>query len=152
MKALHLFLQDFGGVTLRYATAELMCRIAKPDVLVFFAWPGVRPEFSFQAAAGDRIEAAAAHVSHEDSRTVVTGIDPGTNPAIRVTHPGRDPVQILVLSRPQALNLWKARLAGRDRLLLSPAGLRVPDPKAQKPPRASDSSRPPARRPDRYSW
>jgi hypothetical protein len=114
---------DVGGVTLQYATAELTCRIAEPDVLVFFSWPGVRPEFSFRAAAGDTIQAPAAQISHEEGRTVVTGIDPGTNLAIRVAHPGRDAVQILVLSRPQALNLWKARLAGRDRLLLSPAGL-----------------------------
>jgi hypothetical protein len=114
---------DVGGVTLRYATAELTCRITAPELLVFFTWPGVRPEFSFQAEAGDRIEATAAAVSLQDGRTVVTGMVPGTNLAIRVTHPGRNPVQILVLSRAQALNLWKARLAGRDRLLLSPAGL-----------------------------
>jgi beta-galactosidase len=114
---------DVGGVTLSYATAQPACRLAASHLLVFFAWPGLPPEFSFRTEAGDAIEAPSAQVSRREGQVLVTGIDPGTHLAIRVRHPGRESVQILVLSRAQALNLWQADLAGRERLLLSPAGL-----------------------------
>jgi hypothetical protein len=114
---------DVGGVTLRYATAEPVCRLASSDLLVFFAWPGVRPEFSFATADSDRIEAPGARVARTPGGALVEDLPPGTDLAIRVSHAGGKVVCILVLSRAQALNLWKARLAGTDRLLLSPAGL-----------------------------
>jgi hypothetical protein len=114
---------DVGGVTLEYATAALTCRIADPETYIFHAWPCVNAEFSFRLAAGDIIEAPQAQVAREDGRIVVSGIEPGTETAIRVSHPGQKRVQIVVLTRAQALNLWKASLGGRDRLLLSPAGL-----------------------------
>jgi hypothetical protein len=119
---------DVGGVTLQYATAQLVCKIADPDTYVFFAWPGVKPEFAFRTAAGDVVEAPRAQTSREDGGVVVSGIEPGAGAAIRVSHPGRRPVQILVLTRAQALNLWKARVDGRERLFLSPAGLFFDDP------------------------
>jgi beta-galactosidase len=114
---------EVGGVMLQYATAQPVCKIADPDTYVFFVWPGVKPEFAFRTAAGDVVEAPRAQASRGDGSVIVSGIEPGTDAAIRVTHPGRKPAQILVLSRAQALNLWKARLDGRERLLLSPAGL-----------------------------
>jgi hypothetical protein len=114
---------DVGGVTLQYATAELTCRIGEPKVLVFFAWPGIEADFAFQTASGDTVEARGSPVVRQAGRVVVRVVDPGTDFAIRVRHPGRESVQILVLSRMQALDLWKAGIGGRERLLLSPAGL-----------------------------
>ncbi len=112
-----------GGATLEYATAQPLCKLDDPDTLVFFAWPGIAPEFSFLAAEDLSIDAPTATVRHENGRVFVTGLTPGTGVAIEVRRTGGHRTGIVVLSRDQARNLWKAPLAGRDRLILSRADL-----------------------------
>jgi hypothetical protein len=114
---------DVGGVTLQYATAEPICKLGDPRLLVFFAWPGVDPEFAFRIGDGDTVVAPGAKISRVRGQAIVNGIVPGTRIAIRVAHRGEKAVEILVLSRRQALDLWKADIAGRERLFLTPAGL-----------------------------
>ncbi len=110
---------DAGGMRLRYSTAQLLCKLDAPNTLVFFAWPGISPEFAFEEKTGDEIESAHGKIVRERGITYVNGIEPGTAVAIRV-HPrnGID-VNIVVLSREQAVNAWKADAGGRDRLILS---------------------------------
>jgi beta-galactosidase len=110
---------DLGGVPLEYATAELVCRLAEPATFVFSAWPGLKPEFAFPASAS--IEAPGARIVREGGHAYVDGLTPGPGVAITVAPPGGPPVQLVVLTREQALNLSKATLAGRERLVLSPA-------------------------------
>jgi len=110
-----------GGATLRYSTAQLLCRLDSPRTLVFFAWPGIAPEFVF--SRGTEIEAAEARVMVEASGTSVRGIAPGARTAFRVRSANVEPSNVIVLSRKDALNLWKAHLRGDDRLLLSDATL-----------------------------
>jgi beta-galactosidase len=114
---------DVGGVTLRYATAELLCKIDEPGTLVFAAWPGLKAEFAFVTAEDDAVTAPRAKLTRDGGIAYVTGIEPGTDVAIQVAHAAGKPTQILVLSREQALHLAKARLGGRDRLVLSPGDL-----------------------------
>jgi len=110
---------DLGGVPLEYATAELVCRLAEPATFVFSAWPGLTPEFAFPASA--TIAAPGARIVREGDQAYVDGLQPGPGVAIRITLPGSRRVQLVVLTREQALNLSKAMLAGRERLILSPA-------------------------------
>jgi hypothetical protein len=114
---------DLGGVPLEYATAELVCRLAEPATFVFSAWPGLTPEFAFPASAV--IEAPGARIVREGGQVYVTGVAPGPGVAIRVALPGGQRVQLVVLTREQALNLSKATLAGRERLVLAPADVYV---------------------------
>jgi hypothetical protein len=111
-----------GGAVLEYATAQPLCRLDDADTSVFFTWPGIDAEFSFQDADGLTIEAPGAKIAHDNGRTYVTGISPGLAAAIRIRR-GDHVAQIVVLSREQAGNTWKATLAGRDRLLYSAADL-----------------------------
>jgi beta-galactosidase len=111
---------DVGGVTLRYATAELVCRIDDPATLVFSAWPGLNAEFAFAPAGGDTVNAPRGRVIRDGGIVYVGGLEPGTDAAIEVTHAGGKRTQILLLARQQALQLAKAHLAGRERLVLSP--------------------------------
>lgn len=112
-----------GETVLEYATAQPLCRLEDPDTMVFFAWPGIVPEFAFRDAAGITIKAPRASVAREGGRAIVTGIVPGSGPAIELQGQNGRSTRILVLSRDQARNLWKTRLLGRDRLILSPAEL-----------------------------
>ena len=110
---------DVGGSTLRYATAQPVCRLPDPETLVFFAWPGLPAEFEFAASPRISVSAPGASVIREADVIDVTGIVPGSGPAIEVRSGDGRQTRIVVLTRDQALKLARATLGGRDRLALS---------------------------------
>jgi len=112
-----------GQNVLRYATAQLLCKLAGENTYVFFAWPGIPAEFAFAERDGDTIEAPDARVNRSAGTVQVNDVSPGTRVAIRLRSPGEEMVDIVVLSREQALNVWKVSLGGKERLILSPAQL-----------------------------
>jgi beta-galactosidase len=112
-----------GGATLDYATAQLLCRLDEPDTYVFFALPGISAEFAFRVDDRAAIEAPRAKITRQGGRVYVSGIEPGSGEAIRVRAGDGRVSRILILSREEAGNLWKARIGGRDRLILSAADL-----------------------------
>lgn len=114
---------DVGGATIRYATAQLLCKVQKSDTYVFFAVPGIPAEFAFKEPAAGSIEALSGQISREGQTAYAKGIRPGTNVAIRIELPGGKKAQIIVLSNEQALNTWKANLDGQERLVFSPDDL-----------------------------
>jgi beta-galactosidase len=113
---------DLGGISLRYATAQLLCKLDDPRTYVFFAWPGISTEFAFEEKDGTAIESPGGHITRRDGLAFVDGVEPGTEIAIRAKH-SSESVNLIVLSREQALNAWKAQVAGRERLILSGAQL-----------------------------
>jgi hypothetical protein len=108
-----------GGTVLEQATAQPLCRLEDPDMYLFFAWPGIAPEFVFQAGDGVEIEAPQARVKRVAGRVAIDGISPGLATAIQIRTKDGHSTQILVLSREQARNIWKAPLGGRERLIYS---------------------------------
>jgi beta-galactosidase len=112
---------DLGSVVLRYSTAQLLCRLDEPRTYVFFAWPGITPEFAFDDKDGISIEASSGRVRHDQNVTFVEGITPGTNIAIHVKARNGKDINVLVLRRKQALDLSKLIVTGKQRLVLSPA-------------------------------
>ena len=114
---------DLAGTVLRYATAQLLCKLDDPSTYIFFAWPGISPQFAFEETKGISIESTAGHIVRDGKTAYVDEIEPGTRIAIRVNNGEGKSVSIIVLSREQALNTWKASLAGRERLVLSEAQL-----------------------------
>jgi beta-galactosidase len=67
------------------------------------------------------IEAPRAHVTREGSRVAIDHLTPGLDAAIEIRGKNGGRTQIVVLSREQARNVWKAPLGGRERLVYSPA-------------------------------
>jgi hypothetical protein len=114
---------DLGGATLRYATAQLVAKLDHPATLVFFAWPGIAAEFAFDGTGAESIEAPQARVIVEGGRVFVDRIQTSAGVAMRLRRPGGKAISIVLLSRDEARQLWKAELGGRERLLLSPAQL-----------------------------
>jgi len=114
---------DIGPSVLRYATAQPLCTLREQNTFVFFAWPGVAPEFAFVNKVGSSIAAPHAQIQQDHGLTFVSGIEPGADIAIQIR--GRDgaTTRIIVLSREQALDAWEAKLGGRERLILSQADL-----------------------------
>ncbi len=114
---------DIGGTMLRYATAQLLCKLDDPQTYVFFVWPGISPEFAFEEKDGASIESLGGQVRREGGIAYVDRIKPGTQIAMRVRSRNGGSVNVLVLSRDQALNAWKTTIAGKERVILSPADL-----------------------------
>ena len=114
---------DLGPAVLRYATAQPLCRLRAQNTFVFFAWPGIAPEFAIADSDGDSIEAPNAQIARSPGGVLVTGIEPGAGIAIQIRDRKGVSTRIVVLSREQALNAWKASLGGRERLIVSPADL-----------------------------
>jgi beta-galactosidase len=118
---------DLGPATLRYATAQPLMHLRDPDTFIFFAWPGAASEFAIEEKPGVTIEAPGAQVERADGVAYISGIAAGgagagnASPAIRILGPNGAATQILLLSREQALDAWKARLAGKERLVVSAA-------------------------------
>jgi len=112
-----------GDAMLEYATAQPVCKLDDPDTVVFLAWPGIAPEFVFAESAGLAVDAPGARVQRGDGRVAIGGMTPGPHPAVTLHTADGHVTQIVLLARGQARNLWKARLAGRDRLILSAAQL-----------------------------
>jgi hypothetical protein len=114
---------DVGGTRLRFATAQPLCKLDDPNTLVFFTWPGISPQFAFEEKEGSSIEVLHGQIVHERGVAYVDGIEPGTQVAIRLHQRNGPDVSIVVLSREQALNIWKAKVGNREQLILSPAQL-----------------------------
>jgi beta-galactosidase len=112
-----------GQSVLRYATAQLLCKLAEPDTYVFFASPGVPPEFVFEERSVETIQVLRGRARKERGTVYIDQIEPGTQVAIRLKNNKREETNVVVLSREQALDLWKFDLAGKERLLLSRAQL-----------------------------
>ena len=113
---------DLGVTKLRYATAQLLCKLDDPQTYVFFAWPGISPEFAFEEKDVS-IESPNAKIQHEGGVAYVSKIEPSAQITIRLRNHNGAEANIIVLLRDQALNIWKAKLAGKDRLLSSSAQL-----------------------------
>ncbi|MFZ0734287.1 MAG: beta-galactosidase [Candidatus Sulfotelmatobacter sp.] len=113
--------QAIGHSVLRYATAQLLCKLENENVYVFFTSPGIPAEFAFKEDAADIIEAPGSHIEKTDGIVYVDLSTAGTKPAIQLRDRDGTRIDIVVLSREQARNLWKLKLGGRERLILSPA-------------------------------
>ena len=111
-----------GAATLVYATAQLMTSVTAfgQTVAVFVAADGIPVEFAFDPGTISNVETLAANVGTDGAdRTLVTGIAPGVDLALRVTDHQGTATDILVLTQAQADDLWRVHLSGQDVLLLT---------------------------------
>jgi hypothetical protein len=96
---------DMNGVTLRYATAQLLCRVdddSGTPCFVFFT-PSDSAEFAI------------------DGREPMQ-LSPSNNPIPMRASDGKERAKILLLSRETALHAYVADIDGRRRLIISPDG------------------------------
>jgi hypothetical protein len=113
---------EMGGATLAYSTAQLMTRLrdAAGETYVFFAVPGIAPEFAFDAATVRDLAAPGAVITRAGGRAYVRGAKTGTGAAITFGGTTGRRVRIVLLSEAEAENAWRGHVAGADRLVLSP--------------------------------
>jgi beta-galactosidase len=112
-----------GSTRLAYSTAELLTKLdsAGSTYYVFFAIPGVAPEFAFDEKSAGKITADGATEGRENGTLYIDNLKPGTNEAISIEPASGKTIHILLLSQEQAENLWKIQLNGKPYLILSGA-------------------------------
>jgi beta-galactosidase len=150
---------DLGGIRLRYATANLLCRIeidTRP-VFVFYAPDGLAPEFAFEQAELSAVSGASHQWTSVENLTLLNGLAPGPGCLLELEGKNGARAALLVLSEEDSLRLWKLDLWGQPCLLLSPASVWLDKdmhisscdpadfwfalyPEPQRPPRQAGSS------------
>ncbi|MGA7029521.1 MAG: beta-galactosidase [Candidatus Acidiferrales bacterium] len=106
-----------------YSTAQLLTRLDARDSIyyVFFAIPGVAPQFAFDEKSLGTLSAAGATEIREGGILYLDGLQPSTSDAISIEPASGKTIHILLLSETQAENLWKITLHSEPYLILSHA-------------------------------
>ncbi len=114
---------DLDGILLKYATAQPLTTVrdGSTEFYFFFAQPGIPPEFALDESTLVSIKAANAVISREQRRMYVNKIVPGAEVAMSMKSKAGNTVHIVVLTRDQALNLWKRSGMRGEQVFLSPA-------------------------------
>ncbi len=118
-----------GSTRLVYSTAQLLTKLDTADstFYVFFAIPGITPEFAFDEKSAGKITTDGATEIRENGNVYVSGLKPSTREAISIQPSSGKAIRILLLSQEQAENLWKIQLSGKHCLVLSGADVYFDD-------------------------
>jgi hypothetical protein len=117
---------NLTGIVLKYATAQLITRLECEEAVYYFfsAIEGMRGEYCFDNRNIHIDHVENGLIAKADGEIIVT-IDPARQSLIELhTDEGRK-VNLATLTMPQSLNFWKAKLWGRERVLLTGASLLV---------------------------
>jgi hypothetical protein len=121
---------DVNGALLKYATAQPLCRLSddKTPCYVFFATPA-ESEFVFDAQTVESITGASMQQINENGAIRIENLKPGKDCEFLVKARSGASTRILLLSREEALQSYKAHFAGKERLFISPAVLLFDGPR-----------------------
>ena len=111
---------DFGGVRVRYATAQpLVCLTGEDGPrYVFVATDGIEPEFAFDSKLADQIHSKDCQVSNHESVCVVQ-CPSGNVSEFAVGGDQGKPITFAVIPKSLALNAWLVDTKQGRRLLFS---------------------------------
>jgi beta-galactosidase len=114
---------DLGAGTLEYSTAQLLTRLDADGETTwfFFAIPGIRTDFAFDAGNVERVRATSGTVSETHGGIVVEGPEPGKETALEVRGKNGRTTRIVLLTEAEAEQLWKVSSGGTETVFLSPA-------------------------------
>jgi hypothetical protein len=116
------FNMSLGSVLLKYATAQLLTKVdgCEGSHYFFFAPDGIRPEYAFDNGTVSDIEVSGGRVEKAGEITYVKSKG-GKGPVIVVTGADGSVVKVTTLTREQALDSYRAKLWGKERLVISDA-------------------------------
>ena len=110
---------DCDGVTLRYATAQLLCRLQDQNRVWYFltAKDDIPVELSLNAST-TFVTVDTGDKTTNANHVLVSNIKPGLNRAVRVLKADGGSVNFIILSLVQAMQFYRVSLGGRDRIVL----------------------------------
>lgn len=112
---------DLDGLRLRYSTAQPFCRMVRGRTVlyVFFAVPGISPEFSFAPDTFRPMRINNAIKSESSNQILVTAIEPSSRVVFEGNLPSGKRLHVVVLTQEQAQSATRISLADGDHLVLS---------------------------------
>lgn len=112
-----------GKVTLKYATAQLMCTV--DGKYVFFQNRGVAAEFAFSDAT--ELTVTKGRVSRKNGLSIVSDLKAGTDCEITVRAADGSVRKIVLLTEEQANDSWLMTRGGRKELYITDANMYCDD-------------------------
>jgi beta-galactosidase len=115
---------DFGGVRVRYATAQPLVCLTGDDGprYVFVATDGIEPEFAFDSKLASQIQSKDCQISNHESVCVVQ-CPSGNVSEFTVNSDHGKPITFAVIPKSLALNAWLVDTKQGRRLLFSDAAI-----------------------------
>jgi hypothetical protein len=117
------FGMDLGGLKLRFATAQPLAKVgtAKEPVYVFFAQPGIPPEFVVEDAAGLKVERTMGSptVTRRDGAIWLNVGISGPTAKMRFTLADGRTVRLIVLGQGNVEKAWKVSSGEETELLVT---------------------------------
>jgi beta-galactosidase len=111
---------NMDTAVLHYSTAQLFTHLQANGIstYVFFAVPGIPAEFALDTSTATVVKATGAHIENQKGITYLTGFPPATTSIELKTTQGHA-VRLLLFTRQQAEDAWKATFDGAPHLLLT---------------------------------
>lgn len=108
---------ELGGVLLKDATAQMLCKLSRCDRDIFVFFADGDAAFAFDAAT---LSAVPAGAKHTDNR-IVAQLSSSSAQSLRIKSLGGREIEILLLNLAQSVDAYKLRRGGADVLILSDA-------------------------------
>jgi beta-galactosidase len=110
---------NLGGLTLKYATAQLFTRITERDrdTYFFVETPGIRAEFVIKSDPGLSVVADGALIQERRDDSFISKVPTGFDHAIRIRRGSGREIRLILLSSNEAENAWKMDVDGSPHLL-----------------------------------
>jgi hypothetical protein len=123
------FNMDLDGALLKYALAQYITSVQDGGLRTYFflAPEGMQSEYCFDSATIAGLRVTGGETSDGGPGRTLLSVTPGLGGIIELTAKDGSKTRICTLTAAQASNLWKFRLWGRDRVILSDADLFVRD-------------------------
>ena len=111
---------DMNGVKLKYATAQLLCKLGGTvPTYVFFAPDGVEPSFAIDSASIASWDGPSGRREERGGVSVFRGLSPGIENLFTFHTPDGKAARVILLSQEQATQCWKVNIWGGDQLVFS---------------------------------
>jgi beta-galactosidase len=119
---------SMNGATLRYATAQPLCKISVngDPLYVFFTPPGMSSEYVFKREGIRRIWTKDSSLYQDDKKYRIADIKPGEGCIQTILLSNGRKIRILTLTDTEAIYCWKADAWGRERIFICRQGLTFP--------------------------
>ncbi len=117
---------DLAGITLKYATAQLITKLdVEDEVYYFFFVPeGMKGTYALKTEDLASVEADKGNINRLDYMTIIEAVDQGAS-VVRIMSAAGRKVVIYTMTDEQSLGFWKTDIRGKQRVLFTDATLLV---------------------------
>jgi len=116
---------DLNGCTLKYATAQPLCKIDQNNMTdwFFIQNPGIQPELCLDTAGIKSVQSSSGEISRKNGKYLIISIVPGLQNKISISKRDGANMRIIILSYEESDKVWLFRSENKKYLFVSDANL-----------------------------